>query len=139
MNLEAIALVQESLAQLKQAGDQALSLFHDRLRILDPAVAVLFPQEMTKHSHHFFSFLEQCVDGLAAPQTIMARSQQVGRTLAQQGVRPEHYQAVAQALFWTVAQVQGDAFTPAVAEAWMEAYYLLAGIMKETSHNKGRC
>jgi hemoglobin-like flavoprotein len=33
-------------------------------------------------------------------------------------------------------QVLGDTFTPEVAEAWHDVYYLIAGLMKEAaSHN----
>jgi hemoglobin-like flavoprotein len=142
MNLHAIALVQASLAQVMQAGETAVTLFDHRLFSLDPALRDLFLATDLNGFEHpaplsqgrvFFTFLQQCVNGLAAPQTIIPVAKRVGYAQARRGIRPEHYQTAAQALFWTLAQVLGDAFTPAVADAWTEAFYLLAGLMKEAA------
>jgi nitric oxide dioxygenase len=42
------------------------------------------------------------------------------------GIRPEHYTIVGRHLLGAVADVLGDAVTPAVADAWGEVYWLFA-------------
>ena len=55
--------------------------------------------------------------------------QDLGRRHAGYRVTAEHYQPVGQALIWTLEQGLGDAFTPAVKSAWLEAYTTLTGVM----------
>lgn len=44
-------------------------------------------------------------------------------------ILPEHYPIVAEALLGAIADVLGEAATPAVLEAWGEAYWFLANIL----------
>jgi hemoglobin-like flavoprotein len=46
------------------------------------------------------------------------------------GVKDPDYETVGAALLWTIEQGLGDAFTPAVREAWSEAYLLVATLMR---------
>lgn len=133
MNLHAITLVQTSLEQVMQEGDTAVTLFYSRLFTLDPELRSLFTADASEHGRSFLTFLQQCVSGLSAPQTIIPAVKQAGRVHARHGIQPQHYHTFGQALFWTVAQLQGDAFTTEVAEAWAEAFYLLTGLMKEAA------
>lgn len=49
------------------------------------------------------------------------------------GVRDEHYDTVGQASIWTLEKDLGNAFTPQVKSAWLSAYGLLAGVMKDAA------
>ena len=55
---------------------------------------------------------------------------QLGARHANYGVRDEHYATVGSALLWTLEQGLGDKFTPAVHDAWLTVYELLAGVMQ---------
>ena len=46
-------------------------------------------------------------------------------------MRDEHYQAVGQALLWTLGKGLGKAFTPETERAWAGAYDVLASTMKQ--------
>ena len=46
------------------------------------------------------------------------------------GVQDAHYETVGAALLWTLERGLGEAFTPAVREAWAETYTVLATVMK---------
>lgn len=46
-------------------------------------------------------------------------------------ILPEHYPYVANALLAAIADVLGEAATPALLEAWGEAYWFLANVLKE--------
>ncbi|MFC5757841.1 NO-inducible flavohemoprotein [Rhizobium sp. GCM10022189] len=50
-------------------------------------------------------------------------------------ILPEHYPYVANALLAAIKDVLGDGATPALLEAWAEAYWFLADILKEREAN----
>jgi hemoglobin-like flavoprotein len=138
MNLQAIALVQGSMAQVMGEQETAVSLFYAHLATLDPARCELFtcgaePQKPSGLSPPFFAFLQQWVDSLDAPQTIIPAVKRLGRLHARRGVQPAHYDAIAQALFHTLAEIHRSAYTPQLADAWSEAFYLLIGLLKEAA------
>jgi nitric oxide dioxygenase len=60
--------------------------------------------------------------------------QALGRRHAGYGVREAHYATVGAALLWTLEQGLGEAFTPAVREAWTTAYGTLASVMIEAGN-----
>jgi hemoglobin-like flavoprotein len=133
MNLDTIALVQDSMEKVMQDADTAVTLFYNRLFRLDPALQPLFPPDLNVHGRRFLATLNLGICGLDAPETIIPAIKEVGRIHAGYGVQPQHYHTMGRALLWTLAQMQGDTFTPALGEAWTEAYYLLAGLMKEAA------
>ncbi len=45
-------------------------------------------------------------------------------------VQPEHYPVVAEAILGAIADVLGDAATPEILQAWGQAYWRLADILK---------
>ena len=73
------------------------------------------------------------VRGLYQPESIVDAVRRLGERHAHYGVQPHHYATVGEALLWTLEQLFGPAFTPQVAEAWSEAYQLLAGLMREAA------
>ena len=132
-NLQKITIVHTSLAQLLPMRETAVALFHARLVALDPALPSQFEQMLPEHSRLFWHVLEQWINGLECPQTIIPQAKQLGCIHARLPIRPYHYHAFAQALLGTLAHLQGNDFTPDVAEAWAEAFCLLTGIMKEAA------
>ncbi|MCA9971043.1 MAG: hypothetical protein KC425_12545 [Anaerolineales bacterium] len=135
MELDAIARVQASLAQIRPHEAAFITLFYNRLFALDPALRPFFPDDVTAHGLLVLTMLRQGVAGLGTPAAIIPAVKDVGRAHARHGVQPHHYHAFGQALLWTLAQLLGDAFTPDLADAWQEAFYLLAGLMKEAARS----
>lgn len=133
MKFQAIALVLESLDRLTQDPDRVICLFYGRLLILDPALHALFPEDSLAHGRRFLEVFHQAVSGLYTPEIIIPLVKDIGQAHARHGVQPCDYHTFGQALLWTLAQIPGDAFTTEVYEAWTEAYYLLAGLMKEAA------
>ncbi len=133
MNLTAIALVRETFGQARLQSSEAVALFYGRLFTLDPTIRPLFKQNLDEHGQQFMQALLQAINGLGEPETIVTTIKQLGQRHTLYGVHPHHYHTFGQALLWTVAHQLGERYTPAVAEAWHEAYYLLAGLMKEAA------
>ena len=67
---------------------------------------------------------------------IVPAVQALGRRHAGYGVREEHYATVGAALLWTLEQGLGEAFTPAVRDAWTGAYGTLASVMIEAARTE---
>lgn len=136
MDLTTITLVQNSLAQVLLERETAVALFCLRLAELDSNLPTLFSGEAVVHGRQFWSVVEQWINGLATPQFTIPTMKALGQLHGRQGIRPSHYHTLGQALLWTIAQLQGEAFTPAVADAWTQAFYLLVGLMKEAASHK---
>lgn len=133
MNLHAITLVQDTLAQVIQEEDTAVTLFYNRLFTLDPTLRPLFPANLTEHGRHFLATLHLSIASLSTPEILIPAVKKLGRDHSGYGVRYHHYHTFCQALLWMLAEICGEAFTPKVAEAWTDAFYLLAGLMKEAA------
>ena len=131
MTPEQIALVQTSFAHIVPIADTAATLFYERLFMLDPALRLLFPSDMTEQGRKLMAMLRVAVTGLSRIDTIVSAVQELGRRHATYGVADEHYAIVGAALLWTLAQGLGEQFTPAVELAWANAYTLLAGTMQK--------
>jgi nitric oxide dioxygenase len=119
------------MEKVVQEADRAIPLFYGRLFIIDPALCSLFPTDVSSHGRRFLNTLDMAVSGLAAPETIIPIVMEIGRFHTRMGIQPQHYHSFGEALFWTLSELLGEAFTEEAAQAWTEAYYLLAGLMKE--------
>ncbi|HRQ41899.1 MAG TPA: globin family protein [Chloroflexota bacterium] len=134
MKLDAIALVQETFTHIEPEATAVL--FYDRLFTLNPALRPLFTHDLTLQGVRFLAALKVAVGGLSEPELMVTAVKQLGKRHVAYGVQAEHYHTFGEALFWTLETQLGDRWTPAVAAAWTEAYYLLAGVMKEAARRE---
>lgn len=132
MNLHHVYLVQTTFAIVNTEAALFATRLYDHLFRLDPCLCYLFPKEMEAHKETFMVVLAEIVAGLSRPYPlIQTRLKPLGHKHATYGIRPAHYHTFAAALRLTLADSLGPEFTPEVEVAWMEAYYLVAGVMKE--------
>lgn len=133
MNLYRITLVQTTFALVAKDADLFVSQFYAHLFRLDPCLCYLFPKGMARHNEKFMVALAEIVAGLERPYPLIQHTlKPLGRRHASYGIQPAHYHTFAQTLRRTLANVLGNVYTNEVEAAWMEAYYLVAGIMKES-------
>lgn len=133
MNLQQISLVQESFVLLEGHTDETATFFYEKLFELEPDLRPLFQHNLHQQGAKFMSTLTFIIGSLKKPETMIPAIKQLGQRHVIYGVRQEHYRLVQIALLSAIAQVMGDAFTPATAEAWHNLYYLIAGLMKEAA------
>jgi hemoglobin-like flavoprotein len=129
MTPESRRLVKESWARLEPIAEAA-ALFYGRLFELDPALRHLFLNDMAQQGRTFMQTLGMAVRGLDRLEEMVPALESLGRRHGAFGVRDAHYETVERALLWTLERGLGDAFTPAVREAWSDACGLLAEVMK---------
>jgi hemoglobin-like flavoprotein len=130
MTPDQITLVQQSFAKVAPIAPQAAELFYGRLFEIAPEVKPLFKGDMTEQGRKLMQVLSLAVNGLDRLPELVPTVQALGRRHAGYGVEDAHYGKVAEALLWTLGQGLGDGFTPAVKDAWVAVYTVLADTMK---------
>jgi len=128
-----IDLVQASWKQVVPVAETAAQMFYGRLFFLDPSLRHLFLGDMRDQGRKVMAMLSYTVNGLNRLDVLLPAVRALGRRHATYGVRPEHYFTVGAALLWTLEQGLGAAFTPAVPEAWVAAYGVLADTMRDAA------
>jgi hemoglobin-like flavoprotein len=126
-------LVQESWALVSPISEVAAGLFYGRLFELDPSLRPLFKGDITEQGRKLMQTLAVVVKGLDNLDGLVPAVEALGRRHGGYGVQDSHYDTVASALLWTLERGLGEAFTPEVRDAWVEAYTLLATVMKRAA------
>lgn len=133
MTPQQISLVQQSWTQVEPIADQAAALFYGRLFETDPSTRPLFQHSvMPEQGRKLMQMITVVVRGLDRVGELLPAIQGLARRHVDYGVTREHYASVGGALLWTLEQGLGEAFTPAVREAWTEAYGLLSSAMLQS-------
>lgn len=128
-----VVLVQSTFATLQPMTATAAELFYKRLFEIDPAAAALFKGDMKQQGRKFMQVLAVAVGSLSNMPTLVPIVQRLGLRHAAYGVDVQHYDSVQQALLWTLALILQDEYTAEVRSAWVTAYAMLAGVMKEAA------
>lgn len=134
MNAEKIALVRNSWQQVIPIRDTAAQLFYGQLFELDPSLRSLFKGDMVEQGRKLMAMINTVVNGLDKLGPILGRIEEMGRGHVAYGVTEAHYDTVGSALIWTLGKGLGTQFTPAVKDAWVEAYTILATTMKQAAY-----
>ena len=129
MNTNQILLVQASFDLVRPIADQAAETFYNRLFEIAPHYRHMFKNDIKKQGAMLMSTLGLAVGSLNNLEKILPAVRALGQRHAGYGVTAEHYQPVAEAFLWTLEFYLGEEFTPALKEAWVEAYTTLAGVM----------
>jgi hemoglobin-like flavoprotein len=130
MNSEQINLVQASFKEVRPIAATAADLFYGRLFELDPSLRPMFSKDLAHQGRMLMAMLGSAVNGLTNLEVVVPVIRQLGARHAGYGVRGEHYATVGSALLWTLERGLGEAFTPAVRDAWTAAYDLLSDLMQ---------
>jgi len=128
-----IELVQSSWRLVVPVAQDAAQLFYVRLFALDPSLRDLFKGDMREQGRKLMSMIDFAVKALARLDSLLPGLRMLGERHGRYGVRDEHYDTVAEALLWTLQKGLGQAFTSEVKEAWVAAYGVLSGTMKEAA------
>ena len=133
MGPERIDLVQKSFVSVIPIKTLAAELFYKRLFELDLQVESLFTGDMVEQGNKLMGAMAMVVGGLKNWERIEPAIRKLGQCHVGYGVKPEHYQTVAEALLWTLEQGLGDAFTDEVKEAWTAAYAAISTTMVDAA------
>ncbi|MBO0863933.1 MAG: 2-polyprenylphenol hydroxylase [Mycobacterium sp.] len=112
-------------------GNGLIGRFYDRWFSRDVAVRDLFPPDMAGQRAAFAHALNWVYGELVAQraETPVAFLAQLGRDHRKYGVTAPHYETLRQALYNTLRDELGEAWTRAVAEAARQSLNLITGVM----------
>lgn len=134
MSPEQKNLVKSSWAMVMPIADTAASLFYDRLFAIDTSTRGMFSKtNMPEQRKKLMQALAFVINGLDKTEQLLPTIQSLGRNHVRYGVTASHYDSVGAALLWTLEQGLKDAWTPPVKDAWIAAYTLVAGVMKDAA------
>lgn len=129
---ETIAIVKSTASVLQQHGVTITTRMYERL-FVDPEIKALFDQaahvsgEQPKRLAGAILAFSKNVDNLDA---LTGAIERIAARHVQTHIKPEHYPAVANALLPAIKDVLGDAVDDKTLNAWGEAYWFLADVLK---------
>jgi len=134
-----IRLVQKTWKQVVPisdwaAADRTAELFYGRLFQLDPGIRRLFKSDMKEQGRKLVEIITIAVNCLSKLESLVSVVEDLGRRHIDYGVTEVMFDTVGEALFWTLKQGLGPAFTADVEAAWTETYNTLADVMKSAAY-----
>ena len=139
MTPEQKAIIQETWRQVVPSADQAAALFYDRLFEIDPKLRSMFVGiDLTVQRQKLVQALAKVIHALDRFEDIAPDLRALGRRHAGYGVTEQHYDTVGCALLWTLERGLGKAWTNEAAEAWANAYGLIADTMSGAADETDR-
>jgi hemoglobin-like flavoprotein len=95
-----------------------------------PELQPLFANtRMDEQGHHLFDSLKFVVANLRNSELLEKTLTGLGTRHVKYGVLPQHYPLVGSSLIKTMTNFAGDAWTPKVEQAWVDAYTAIVSIM----------
>jgi hemoglobin-like flavoprotein len=129
MNAAQIHLIRKSFASVDRQADVAALVFYRRLFELDPRLRPLFKTDIHEQGKKLTDMIAAALGLLERPAELAGELEDLGARHAGYGTRPEHYPTVRRALLDMLLEVLGDAFSPAMKEAWDELYDFIEAAM----------
>lgn len=134
LTAKTISLVKASAPALAQHGTAITKAMYARL-FRDAHIRELFNHanqgESGSQVHALAAAIVAYAQNIDNLSSIMPVVERIAHKHIGYHILPEHYPYVARALMDAIAEVLGDALTPELAEAWGEAYWFLADVLKE--------
>ncbi|GAL33433.1 flavohemoprotein [Vibrio maritimus] len=126
-----IEIIKSTIPLLESAGPALTQHFYQRMFAHNPELKDIFNMTHQKSGRQSVALFEAVaayaknIENLAA---LSAAVERIAHKHTSFHIKAEHYQIVGHHLIETLRELAPEAFTPAVEEAWTEAYLFLAQI-----------
>lgn len=124
------SIVRETFSVIAKDADIFADAFYSSLFAIDPALWALFKGDgngdLREQGRKLVIMLSITAASLDRLNALVPQIEALGMRHLKNGVKLEHYATVGQALLIAVETMLGDAYTPAVHEAWLTLYTVLA-------------
>ena len=131
MTHDQILLVRDSWSAVAASSATFTTIFYNRLFEIDDSAARLFADaDMPSQRKKLAQVLAITINALDNPDTLLPAVAALGKRHAEYGVEDHHFDSVGEAMIGSLGDLLGDRFTPAVQGAWLEAYTLVAAVMR---------
>jgi hemoglobin-like flavoprotein len=129
MDLDAL---ETSFDLVAPKGEELMEIFYSRLFAVAPAVQPLFAgSDMKRQQAMLLSALVLLRKSLRDLDRVVPTLRNLGARHVAYGAQAAHYPVVGEVLIGAMATVAGEAWEPRYAEAWGEAFGVVAGAMLE--------
>jgi hemoglobin-like flavoprotein len=129
MDATTIDLLAMSFARVSANKSDAATIFYARLFTTAPQLRSLFQGDLEEQKQKLMASMAQIVDFYRVgvdPERYLGR---LGREHRGHGVQKAHFEAVGDALIFTLAQILGTDFTPEIRSAWITTYTEVSAAM----------
>ncbi len=123
-------IIRDSWAEVEPRIEEMGRLFYATLFRIAPESRDLFPVNMEVQRSRLMRALVHVVQMIDQPDELVPFLEQLGRDHRKFGVVAQHYEAVGEALITAIATTAGPAWTPAVRDAWTDAYAAVSTAMR---------
>lgn len=130
---EDIDLLRASFAILAPREREVAAMFYDRLFELHPPLRRLFMNDLELQGTKLMSMLGAIVARIHDLDALAPMVEDLGRRHVAYGARPEHYDALGEALLWMLGTALGARFTPETEAAWRRTYDALSDMMQRAA------
>ena len=130
MNASQQAVVRTTFATLAVMPEVAGALFYERLFAANPSFRSLFKNDIRIQGVKLMTMLAMVVYNLPEPGQVMPAIRDLAVRHAEYGVKLADYDAMREALLWTLEQALGEDFGHSVRDAWTVCYDELADEME---------
>ena len=131
MTFEREQLVRDTWALLADRLPALSETFYGRLFEMAPETRDLFRNtDMAEQQRKFVTMMSEIVARLDLPERLVPEVAALGRRHAGYRVTAHDYTLVGDALLWALERELGPAMTPLARLAWMEAYVVMASLMR---------
>jgi|CXWL01.1.fsa_nt_gi methyl-accepting chemotaxis protein len=125
-----IELLESSFNLVAPKGEALVNRFYERLFKKYPSVKPMFKKTtMKEQKKKLLASLVLVIQNLRHPDKLTGALQQLGARHVAYGTKPAHYDAVGENLLAVLEEFAGAAWTPAVKQAWTDAYGAIKTIM----------
>ncbi|WP_118951850.1 NO-inducible flavohemoprotein [Taibaiella helva] len=132
MTQEQEELIRATVSVLKEHGVALTTHFYKRMFAYNPELKNVFNmgnQQNGRQQTALAMAVLAYAEHIENPGVLMPAVDAIGHKHTSLDIRPEHYLIVGKHLIAAIAEVLGDAATPALLEAWSLAYEQLAALM----------
>lgn len=129
-----IKLIQDSFSKVEPIADQAAEIFYNYLFYYAPDTRRMFKGDMTQQGRKLMSTLKIAVKSLENLEALVPVLQKLARDHVKYGVKAEHYTPVGNSLLYALRDGLGDVWNSETRQAWVDAYRLMATVMKEAAY-----
>ncbi|MDZ8087352.1 MAG: globin family protein [Nostoc sp. DedQUE12b] len=127
-----IELVETSFEKIKPCAREFVFSFYQNLFETYPQTQALFGKtDMDKQEKKLFNSLVLLVEGLRTPEALAVVLKDLGARHKGYGTLIEYYPFVSEILLATFAEYLQEDWTPEVAQAWVDTYTTISGLMLE--------
>jgi NAD(P)H-flavin reductase/hemoglobin-like flavoprotein len=130
---EMVEIIRSSWAEIEPQTDDLGRHFYATLFRIAPETRDLFPVNMEVQRSRLLRALVHVVQMVDQPDDLEPFLEQLGRDHRKFGVLAQHYDAVGTALLSAIGTYLGDAWTPPVQHAWVDAYNIAAIAMSSAA------